>query len=243
MQKWTAIRRLADVSDIEQALLQRDAPKKYKTLDEVLEQVRQFVAARDERQQSVKLQMIYRMFPEAAPAEWETQEKKRDIEIDLMKQWDVFMANGGARALRDAQELHPDMPEPRDPRAALLMILTPPTTPDQAALKTLDYLDKIVQCDPNAVSHEDETQIQLVRSGIENDQLGGEDPRKVVGELADRIIAEGVRRFRQRLLAIKPRLDERVWKVQVEEAVMPLLLTGKLVDSAEFLHRLEQMAN
>ena len=228
---WQKIRVLGGIPVVQQALLHPNAPRKYKTVADVLAQVRLYLADAEKNDRAGKLVAIHQVFPDLPLPEDKSKVTK------LLASWDAFMRNGGAQALRQAQQLRPNLPAPRDVDAALLMILAPPANPAQAALKGLDYLDRVVVADPAVVSQQDQTSIQQMRIDITGNQLQG-DPKAAVTQLTDRVLAAAVPLVKARFEALERRMPENDWE-QIETLWFTSLQSGKLMDAIGYLQQLE----
>ncbi len=227
---WQRIRVLGGAPVVQQVMLLPGA-QKCKTLAEVLVLVRKYVEEGNKRDRAGKMVAIHDLFPQLP-----LPEEKAKIDT-LIAAWDAFARNGGIRALRLAQQARPTLPPPRDPQAALMMLLAPVPDPAQAALKGVDYLDRVVAADPTVVSQQNQQAIQQIRIDIVGNQVQG-NPQTAVTQLTDTVIAAAVPLIKGRFEALEKRMPEQTWQ-DVESLWFTNLFAGKLMDAIGYLLQLE----
>lgn len=228
--EWQRIRVLGGAPVVEQVMLLPGA-QKCRTLAEVLLLVRKYVEDGEKRDRAGKLVAIHNLFPQL-----QLPEEKPKLDA-LFTAWDAFTRNGGIQALRRAQQARPNLSPPGDPQAALMMLLAPMPNPAVAALRAVDYLDRIVAADPAVVSQQNQQAIQQMRADIVGNRVQG-NPQTAVTRLTDTVIAAAVPVIKGRFDALERRMPERTWQ-DVESLWFTNLFSGKLMDAIDYLRQLE----
>ncbi len=217
---WAEIRPLGGYGAVKSARELR-GQQKFKTPGEVVAAVKQLVKAEAAQRQQQKLLYMMEAFPDMPPPV-----KLLDVK-NAIEDYQRFVRNGGMKALKLVKEEHfPGLPYPQEPRAALLMLLSTPPAPEQIVLKRLDYLDQIVEADPNLVSQTNQQAIGQMRIDVNGNAL--DDPKAAVDLLADEVIGEALARGKQRLLATERRQPEQNW-IGLKAVIMPLFDQGNIL--------------
>jgi hypothetical protein len=134
----------------------------------------------------------------------------------------------------------PPRPAPRDPRAALLLMLAQQPRDDKAeALKELDYLDGIVRLDNTLVSARHQQAITQARAQINANQYQG-DPTALIERLINVVVLAAVPLIAARYNALKGGMRPREW--ENTKNFLDLAYSGQIKEPVEYLHYLEQQA-
>jgi Phosphatidylinositol 3- and 4-kinase len=236
IETWKQIRRAGGKNAVEQLLL-LDPKRSFKTLQEVLDAVKIRNTEQADMEWEQTVGVIARLFPQYRIPDPRTAELAR-----LKEMWETFRRAGGMRAMRDAMQRWPNRPQPADPFSALTVILSPQPDRNAAALKGLDYLDRVVQAEHGLVSQPLEQEIQQLRTDVTTNQVNG-DAYQAVADLTDRVIAQVTPAIVSRFLALKPRIalqDQTGYQWKAVEDILTSVQAGKVVAWIPDLQMYEQ---
>lgn len=234
---WKRIRRAGGTAEVKQVLLQN--PKRsFKTLQEILDAINSLQSERERKEWEVTVTNCREYFPQYEPPDSGTMAEG----TKLRGTYEAFRRAGGLRAMRAAMLNWPNRPQPRDPFEALMLILSPLPDRGAAAIKGLDYLDRVVLAEQGLVSQPLQQEIQQLRTDIGTNQVNG-DPYDAVIELSDRVLGQVVADMRNRFLALKPRIalvDQTGFQWKAVEQILTAVQAGKVMDWIGHLRQMEQ---
>lgn len=239
---WNKILRIGGIGELMKGVEAQDPPLKVKDLGDVEKWFERYMATAQDKERTVRLNAIARAFPQLVmPGSRPGIPASMSDQNELLDAWAAIGRLGGLVALRVKIAGPPVKPAPRDPRAALLLMLAqPPNDAATEALQGLDYLDDLVQLDNAIVSNPNQAAIAQLRADVTNRQVQG-DPVAAVNQLTNIVVTAAVPLVGARYTALKYRVPARDW--EWAQNFLNNVYTGQIKEPVEFLHDLEQKAS
>ncbi len=232
---WNRILQVGTIGQLRIGLATLAKPEQLKTFDQVERWFRQYMEAQENKDRQGRLNAIATTFPQLAMP---TSIPEQNVMLDA---WIAVGRLGGMAAVRQkltAQQ--PPKPAPRDPPAALLLLLAQPPDAKTQALKKLDYLDEIVALDNAIVSAQHQQAIAQARVQVNANQFQG-DPVALIERLTNLVVAAAVPLIGARYTALKYRISAKEW--EAAQNYLNLAYSGQIKTPVEYLHYLEGRAS
>ena len=229
---WNGILQIGRFAHVLNASLQPGNPK-FLTLGEFETWFRTYMTGLKNKDEAKNIETIKTFYPHLIIGRWGAERP------NMLKAWDDIGRLGGMKAVQAKVQSQLPKPAPRDPEAALLLLLSEPDPPSAQALKALGVLDQLVTLDATVVSGP--SQKTMTELGI----AAGLNRRRntIVAEvmqLTNQIAAGAVAIIARRLKALEYRVSAKDW----EEAQNYLnnAYSGQVMEPLKYLLGLERSA-
>jgi hypothetical protein len=238
---WNRILKIGRFGEFMKGLEAQDSPLKFKDLGEAETWFKRYMAAMQVKERDARLDMIAKAFPQLAmPAPKDGYPASVADQDKLLDAWAAVGRLGGMTEVRRKVTGPPPKPAPRDPQAALLLMLAQPPDATGEALRGLDYLDELVQLDNAIVSNQHQAAIAQLRTDVTNGRVQG-DPVAAVKQLTSTVVTAAAALVAARYTALKYRISPRDW--EWAQAFVNNVYSGQIKDPVEYLHDVERKAS
>ena len=230
---WNRILQIGRFAHVMGASLQPGNPK-FLTLDEFAISFRTYMAELKNRDEAKKIETITGLYPHLIIERWGAER------ANMLKAWDTIGRMGGMKAVQAKVQSQLPKPAPRDPEAALLLLLSEPDPPSAQALKALGVLDQLVVLDATVVSGPNQKIITDL--GI----IAGLNRRRntivaEVNQLTNQVVAGAVAIIARRFKALEYRVSVTEWEKNAQ-GYLNNAYSGQVKEPLEYLLGLERSA-